>query len=55
MQHFEDLGHSFLPYGTPSRQIEYMYLYGSEEFCFEDRQCTTYFVVVEAKVKPILS
>ena len=24
-QHFQDLGHSFSPYGPPSRQITYMY------------------------------
>ena len=24
-QYFEDLGHSFSPYGPPSRQITYMY------------------------------
>ena len=24
-QHFQDLGHSFLPYGPPSRQITYIY------------------------------
>ena len=25
-QHFQDLGHSFSPYGLPSRQITYIYL-----------------------------
>ena len=24
-QHFQDLGHSFSPYGPPSRQITYIY------------------------------
>ena len=26
-QYFQDLGHSFLPYGPPSRQITYIYIY----------------------------
>ena len=26
-QYFQDLGHSFSPYGPPSRQITYIYLY----------------------------
>ena len=25
-QYFQDLGHSFSPYGPPNRQITYMYL-----------------------------
>ena len=26
-QYFQDLGHSFSPYGPPSRQITYIYIY----------------------------
>ena len=33
-QYFQDLGHSFSPYGPPSRQITYIYLFIScLQFC----------------------
>ena len=31
-QYFQDLGHSFSPYGPPSRQITYMYLRAEIDF-----------------------
>ena len=32
LQYFQDLGHSFSPYGPPSRQITYMYLRAEIDF-----------------------
>ena len=32
-QYFQDLGHSFSPYGPPSRQITYIYVPGYCEGC----------------------
>ena len=36
-QHFQDLGHSFSPYGPPSRQITYMYNVSRSGWLFPTR------------------